>query len=237
MENITRIVKDRVDEIPVAEVFTYSAFGQAAVTNRQALAKALSRLVAQGDIAKLSRGKFYKPEKSEYGDLPLTEDEQLRGALRGGYISGAEAFNRLGISTQIPAEVVIATQRSTYRTKIGNIKIRYIKSSAAAVPEKIELVMILDALKQVKKIQDASPRRVINVVKNRIENLSPNDISILAKISLTYPPRTRALLGAIFENIGLLTQRDMLKDSLNPLTRYSIGTDDALPNLKKWGFR
>lgn len=218
-------------------MFTYDTFGQAAVTNRQALAKALSRLVAQGEIATLSRGKFYKPEKSEYGDLPLSEDEQLRGALRGGYISGAEAFNRLGISTQIPAEVVIATRGSTYRTKIGNIKIRYVKASAAVVPEKTELVMILDALKQVKKIQDASPQRVINVVKSRIENLSSNDISNLAQIGMSYPPRTRALLGAILESIGLSVPRDMLKNSLNPLTRYSIGTDDALPNLKNWGFR
>ena len=64
-----------------------------------------------------------------------------------------------------------------------------------------------------------------------------NQISIkrLVKFALSEPPRVRALLGAISQDIG--TNREELKPlkrSLNQLTSYRIGIKDSLKTAKDW---
>ncbi len=237
MESVAKFIKDRVAEMPVAEVITYGSFGTLALKERKAVAKALSRLVKSGEINALCRGKFYKPDKCQYGDLPLTEEEQLRSLLRGGYISGDEAFNRIGITTQVPAEVVIAAPGSTYSIKIGPMRVRYIRSRVESIPEKTELMVILDALMQIKKIQDTSVKKVIAFVVDKIKNNSTTEINELTQLAMAYPPRVRALLGSLLENSGFNSQSEELMATLNPLSRYSLGVKDVLPNYKKWGFK
>ena len=58
----------------------------------------------------------------------------------------------------------------------------------------------------------------------------------MIKIALEYPPRTRALLGAILENLGENTIK--LEESLNPLSEYKIGiSKEILPTIEKWNIK
>ena len=50
-----------------------------------------------------------------------------------------------------------------------------------------------------------------------------------------YPPRVRAMLGAMLQNIddGIITEK--LKESLNPMTTFEIGLkENDLPTIKNW---
>lgn len=55
----------------------------------------------------------------------------------------------------------------------------------------------------------------------------------LAELSLAYTPYVRALLGAIYENMGLETQ--IISRTLNGVTSYKLPiTDKVLSNKRNW---
>ncbi|MDI9635705.1 DUF6088 family protein [Geitlerinema splendidum] len=57
----------------------------------------------------------------------------------------------------------------------------------------------------------------------------------LVECALSEPPRVRALLGALLEDLNLPSRFwKLLRDSLNPLTRFDFGPFRALPNAKEW---
>ena len=57
----------------------------------------------------------------------------------------------------------------------------------------------------------------------------------LADYAMKYTPRTRALVGAILKEIGLWEKSYILKESLNPITKYKIGISiDNLPTKNYW---
>ena len=63
-------------------------------------------------------------------------------------------------------------------------------------------------------------------------------IKELIEIALEYPPRVRAFLGALLENIDIKIDIKMLYDSLNPFSEYELGlTKDILPTVEKWNIK
>lgn len=229
-------IEARLRDIPCGKVITYADFPDLAVNERGAVAQALSRLVKSGALRKLGRGRFYKPEMGRFGEMPIPEKEQLRPALEKGYVTGTEAMNRLGITTQLAMEVVVAVPNKAYSTKIGNIKVRYVRSAVDAklVGDKTELLVFLDALKQIKRVQDASPDRVVSVLMKKLRRMERNKVEELTKLSMAYPPRARAILGAMLDAVGRRRQSAVLKNSLNPLSKYRVGIREALPNRREW---
>ena len=68
---ITDYISYTIDRFPRGYVFTSSDF-PAEVNQKEAIIKALNRMVAAGKIAKLSKGKYYKPENTPFGTLQPT---------------------------------------------------------------------------------------------------------------------------------------------------------------------
>lgn len=57
----------------------------------------------------------------------------------------------------------------------------------------------------------------------------------LLKIADTEPPRVRAMLGAIGEQLGKKpAELRRLHDSLNPFSKYDFGSFAGLRHAKKW---
>ncbi|MGA0556809.1 hypothetical protein ACO2Q8_09175 [Larkinella sp. VNQ87] len=57
-----------IDRLPKGYVFTYTNFSTE-VSQKEAVIKALNRMVQAGKIGKLSKGKYYKPESTPFGNL------------------------------------------------------------------------------------------------------------------------------------------------------------------------
>ena len=177
-----------------------------------------------------------------FGELGPSESEQLRpylfnGRKRIAYITGAALFNQLSLTTQIPKDIDLASTAKRPASKVGNINVRFVKSYADVNNKNYNLLGILDALKDFKKIPDLNKESAIKRIKAMIAELTDREKKDLAKYALDYPPRARAFLGALLELIKI-DQREALatlKESLNPLSSYSIGvTQDVLPNSKSW---
>jgi hypothetical protein len=57
----------------------------------------------------------------------------------------------------------------------------------------------------------------------------------LLKVSPSEPPRVRAMLGAIGEQLGQLESRlSALRKSVNPLSRFEFGNLIALEHARQW---
>lgn len=99
---------------------------------------------------------------------------------------------------------------------------------------------MLDALKDLKQIPDSDINTALTILKNRIGKLDNKQLDTLVQNAVKYPPRVRALLGALLAEMNMATKVDieMLRDSLNPLTAFKLGLDtDQLPSAIKWNIR
>lgn len=107
-------------------VFTPAQF--ASLGSRDAVDKALQRLVARGELRRLSRGLYDKPtEDPVLGKLWPTV-EAVVASLRGKdrlrlQPTGAYAANLLGLSEQVPARVEFLTDGTSRTVKAGPMRI------------------------------------------------------------------------------------------------------------------
>lgn len=235
-ESVIEGVRQKIAEVPTGKIFGYDLFGELAVTKRRAITRALSQLVKNEELKRAYIGKFYRPAWNKYGAVPIFERERIR-SLGNVYVTGMDAHNALGISTQIPFIITIAHPTKHHMRKLGHIRIRYVRSTLKEIPDDADvlLLMMLDSLKDLKIIQDALPddaiRRILWIVKKRLDK---DMVEKLVQYAMHYPPRVRAILGAILEHARYKRLRSVLKATLNPDTEYLVGLEDSLPNLKKW---
>ena len=228
-----------VEQIPVAQSFGFADFGDLATTKRRALSRTLGQMVKDKEIRRAYPGRFYRPMVSDrFGPMELLGYELLREALDVGYPAGSWAHNDLGLSTQVPMVLTIATPSWTHERRFGYQKVCYVRSTIKEIPKvhaaRLAL-MILDALKEIRHVSDSSPNHVVNQLFFLFnKHVTIEHLGYLLKYGLQYPPQVRALLGAILEIEKHRHLSEMLRKTLNPKTEYFVGVDKALPNFKKW---
>jgi hypothetical protein len=68
-----------------------------------------------------------------------------------------------------------------------------------------------------------------------IKNYSDKEINTMVRLSLKYPPATRALLGALLDKLQKGNATETLFKSLNSITKYKLtGATKALSTAEKW---
>lgn len=205
-----------------------------------AATKAIERLITKGIIKRVSTGVFYKPKQSAFGELRPREEELLKPYLfhdgkRIAYITGGSLYNRMGLTTQVPKTIKVASKVKRITTKIGKTQVKPVKSYVDVTNENYYLLEILDALKDFKIISDLDKKSAITLLKNNIGKLSENDRSKMIRYALKYPPRAKALLGAILELSKKKKGLAILKKNLNPLTTYKLEIkEEILPTAQEW---
>lgn len=237
---LTETIAYRLDRLPKGYVFSYRDLSQE-VDRQEALIKALNRMAASGRIAKLSKGKFYKPEQSPFGELPPPPQQIVKDLLvkRGkvvGYLTGFSVYPQFGLSTQVSNTIQIGKNEIRPTFKRGRYTISFIKQKNSITKGNVPLLQLLDSLRYVKKIPGTSVSDACQRLLALIKDCSPEELVILIRLALKYPPYTRALLGAMLEQIDSATLKlEGLKRSLNPITRYKIpGASLILSDAENW---
>ncbi|QRX63846.1 hypothetical protein JS578_00845 [Dysgonomonadaceae bacterium zrk40] len=238
---ITDYISYTIDRLPKGFVFTYADF-PAEVNQKEAIIKALNRMVAAGKIAKLSKGKYYKPETTPFGTLQPDRSQVVKDLLDEngktvGYLTGYSIYNSLGLTTQLSNVIQIGKNVVRPAFKRGEYTISFIKQNNIITKENIPLLQILDAIRYIQKIPDTtvgkSGKRFIAILKD----LSDAEKSSLVRLALKYPPSARALLGTLLDTIQADAVSRPLYDSLNPITKYKLpGLKLAFPVADKWNF-
>lgn len=232
-------IRTRIKKLPEGKTFGYADLG-IAKEEYQTAAKALERLQTDGNIKKVSKGIFYKPEQTVFGELKPDYSEQLRPYLfengkRVAYETGFSLYNRMGLTTQMAFRIKIASRGKRISINRGALKADAVKSYTEVTEANYELLGFLDAIKDSKRIPDCPVSQAVKVLSGKIRTLNEKQIADLIKYALLYPPRVRALLGAMLENLNVQSNIAKLKQSLNPLSKIKLGLKKTdLPTIKNW---
>ncbi len=239
---VTQNIKKQISKLADGATFKYE---QLVIEPQEfsATAKAIERLIAKGVIKRVSTGVFYKPKKTVFGELKPNEEEILKPYLfekgkRIAYITGTSLYNRLGLTTQIPKSIKIASRNKRITVSNDSIKASPVKSYVDVTDKNFYLLELLDALKDFKKILDLDKNSAIKILSKKLKEFNTTETKLLIKCGLAYPPRVRSFLGALLENIKTSNDLTALKTSLNPLSEYEYGIDKKqLLTAENWNIK
>lgn len=227
-----------IDRFPKGFVFTYAEFNTE-VSQKQALIKALNRMVISGKIAKLSKGKYYKPETTPFGDLLPNQKQVVKDLLEekgkiNGYLTGYSIYNQLGLTTQVSNTIQIGKNEIRPSFKRDRYTIDFIKQKNNITKDNIPLLQILDAIRNIKKIPDTTITNSCIRFIAILRQLNEKDLLLIMRLANKYPPATRALLGAMLDELKS-TKTETLFNTLNPITKYKLaGAFSVLSTAEKW---
>jgi hypothetical protein len=232
-------IRNKILALPTEITFGYAELC-IAKEDYQTAAKVLERLQKKETIKKISKGVFYKPKQTIFGEIKPDYKEQLKPFLfkngkRVAYVTGTSLYNQLGLTTQMAFRIKIASRNSRISIDRGALKASAVKSYVEVTEDNYQLLGFLDAIKDIKLIPDAEIQTSVKILGGSIKKLNKEQIEELVKCGIMYPPRTRALLGAMLENIDSTINTKVLKESLNPLTTIKIGLKETqLPTINNW---
>lgn len=201
-----------------------------------AVAQALSRLTRSGLLERLSKGTYYRSRQTSFGGSRPNPSaiRQLVARRKSLFPSGVTAANRLGFTTQNPRRGELATSGlSLPRKLVGPDLIIHTRRPEAWSNLSQSDAALLDFLRCGGRTGELSPsdttRRIMTLLSE------PGRFERLLKVADTEPPRVRAILGALGEQLGNSGRRiGRIRASLNPLSRFDFGMLAGLPNARSW---
>ncbi len=236
---ITQSVNRQVERIKPGKLFSYQDISGYA-EHSDAVVKAISRNATKLGLVKVKKGLFYKLEMGRFGPMSPKDSDVIdyftnRKNKTVGYITGPALYYRWGLTTQVPAEINIATSMDRReKANLSGLRISTIPSRYKKISEKnIEALQFLDVLKNLDKIPDAEIDEVSEKLSLRLKELSINTILDMEKIAVeAYTERTKALLGTFLENyLQLFSEK--LHSSLNPTSKYHFSHSSKWTNAEK----
>jgi len=167
--------------------------------NSKAIAKALERLFNKGEISRVARGIYVRFEKDPILGPVKPGAEAIAKAIakrdKARIVpTGALALNALGLSTQVPMNVVYLTDGAARRINIGKRKIIFKKASPKNLTSIGDISgLAIQALKEIGKdnVTENEKRMILEHLKNedkyRLEHdirLAPEWIRIIMRQAL-----------------------------------------------------
>jgi predicted transcriptional regulator of viral defense system len=201
-----------------------------------AVAQALSRLSRVGAIERLSKGVYYRGRQTAFGKSRPnpTAIQELAGRRKPVFPSGIAAANALGFTTQNARTGEIATSATSLPRKlIGQDTVIHTRRPEAWARLSQADAAFLDFLRHAGKSSELPPNETI---RRTLDLLSERGrFERLLKVADTEPPRVRALLGAMGQQLGKdPSALRHLRETLNPFSRFDFGILAGLQHAREW---
>ena len=233
---ISKLIKQRIDQKGAGSLWDLKDFKDLPI---QAVVQTLSRLAKQGVLTRVRKGIYYYPTTTVLGPTtPSVVDVITKIASHKtskSYFGDTTAFNNLGLTTQVPAQLVILGNHQNKTVQIGNQKVVFRHRKTDHLKNATDqTVWALDAIRNIHRIPDTTAQDALAKVIQLIQS-GRLDIGKLLHYGQQEPPRVRALLGAIAQHCGYDGIRlTKTRNSLNPVTKYKLGLGQALPTAQNW---
>ena len=154
--------------------------------NPESVKKALLRLKEKNILVRLAHGIYLFPKiDKELGVLfPSTEDIAKAIARRDKariVLTGVQALNKLGLSSQVPMKVVYLTDGATRTVKVGKRTISFKKTSPKnLLTQGVISTLVIQALKTIgqKNIDNETIKKVLDILKNEQQENIMNDAKL-----------------------------------------------------------
>jgi hypothetical protein len=151
-----------------------------------AIRKALDRLENKQVILRVAQGIYVRPKESDLiGKLIPTAEEVAEAIAKRDRIrtvpTGSYALNALGLSTQVPLNIVLLTDGSPREIKVGKRKIKFKKTTPKNLLAKGKISrLVIQALKEIGngKVTMEEELKIIELLKKEDEKDLKHDIAL-----------------------------------------------------------
>jgi len=198
-----------------------------------AVAKALARLVDVGALERPRRGLYYRPRATSFGQSRPSPSAIAHATLRHEVQpAGLTAANILGLTTQNLATAQLVTSANNAPPWPQPAQIRARRPQARSKLSQREAAL-LEVLRDRGRTSDLAFRGTRRRLLAELEDAAT--FRRLARAAAFEPPRVRALLGALGQEMGA-DPRSLkeLKSSLNPLSKFDFGRLRPLKHAAEW---
>jgi hypothetical protein len=225
-----REVSSRIEKRGPGSIWTYADFKGLPFI---AVAKALSRLTKEGKLVRAKKGVYHYPKVTALGNTWPSVSSYLKATHPWAYSGVTTAAYNLGITTQVPAHIELYGDISFGKDEFLGSKLRFRKRNVSHLKGLSENdVNIIETIRNIKKIPGVSPVEAIELLKPKLRNA---DMSKIIKAIEFEPPRVRAIVGALCEELKLESKKlSDLHATLNPLSKYKIGLSTVLLRAADW---
>jgi len=201
-----------------------------------AVAMTLSRMAREGALDRVGKGVYYRPHQTAFGASGPAASAVAAQTLRAPvHPAGLNAANVLGLTTQNPRRPEYATPAAAPPQALGDA-IVHTGRPAARAGLSAEDGAILETLRERARNSDLSPQRTIGRLRRLLAD--EDRFRTLAAVALAEPPRVRAMLGALGQELGMPESvLAPLRASLNPLSRFDFGALGSLGSARQWQAR
>jgi hypothetical protein len=151
-----------------------------------AVRKALDRLEDKKVIVRVAQGIYVRPKVSKLiGPLTPTAEEVAEAIAKRDRIrtvpTGSYALNALGLSTQVPMNIVLLTDGSAREIKVGKRKIKFKKTTPKNLLAKGKISrLVIQALKEIGngKVTEDEEQKILALLKKEGEKDLKHDIAL-----------------------------------------------------------
>ena len=184
MTSIEDKILQHIEAFPKGELFLPSDFSE--LGSSEAVRLSLFRLEKEGVITRVAQGIYVRPrESSLIGKLTPTAEEVAEAIAKRDKIrttpTGSYALNALGLSTQVPMNIVLLTDGSPREIKVGKRKIKFKKTTPKNLMAKGKISrLVIQALKEIGngKVTAVEEQKIMDVLKKENEKDLKHDISL-----------------------------------------------------------
>lgn len=178
-----RILK-RIDALPMGELLLPADFSD--LGSSEAVRLSLFRLEKQGVISRVSQGIYVRPKESSLiGKLLPTAEEVAEAIAKRDRIrtvpTGSYALNALGLSTQVPMNIVLLTDGSPREIRVGKRKIKFKKTTPKNLLVKGKISrLVIQALKEIGhgKVTEVEEKKIVDLLRKEDEKDLRHDIAL-----------------------------------------------------------
>ncbi len=151
-----------------------------------AIRKALERLENKQVIVRVAQGIYVRPKLSKLiGVLIPTAEEVAEAIAKRDRIrtvpTGSYALNALGLSTQVPMNIVLLTDGSPREIRVGKRKIKFKKTTPKNLMAKGKISrLVIQALKEIGngKVTVEEENKIIDLLKKEEDKDLKHDIAL-----------------------------------------------------------
>jgi len=173
-----------IESLPKGELLfpaDFSEFGSS-----EAVRLSLFRLEKEGIITRVAQGIYVRPKESSLIGVLIPSAEEVAEAIAKRdrirtLPTGSYALNSLGLSTQVPVNIVLLTDGSPREIKVGKRIIKFKKATPKNLLAKGKISrLVIQALKEIGngKVSEEEEKKIINLLKREEKGDLKHDIAL-----------------------------------------------------------
>lgn len=198
-----------------------------------AVAHALSRLAAGGELQRVRKGLYYRSKMTAIGPSTPSATAALAQTFSAPlHPAGLTAASALGLTTQNPGRLELATPAAAPPGRLHGAVV-HTRRPHTRFGLSDQDGALLELLRDRADASDLDQAETIQRLVERVRR--PSDLRRLAQAALAEPPRVRAMLGALGQQAGApAASLRELRTSLNPISRFDFGVLAGLDHAREW---